>query len=343
MRQGFDGANLRNSARSSRRCAAVPAVEQPFITPAKQFGIPALACGHFGAAAPGREQQFRRDREFGHKYSRPGRRRGAGGSCQACSWSVRGGRLTGLGRGGDYYWRRSGWIDLGRLSGAGEGRSHDRGPGGASEAACGRIVGLIWFGLSRRFKFWTHWAEQQERVIRFREIPELGLTQDYTYHVDRARFDQLLLQHAARQGSRVLQGTRVERVEFDAKGAAVGVRVEIGGQERLLRCRLVVDASGRSTVLGSQLRLKKHDALFDQFAVHNWFEGVDRGTAETAEYIHIHVLAMPRAWVWLIPINETVTSVGIVTRSADFPKGSESAKEFFARHIVNDKGAVRVY
>src|SRR5438067_1731947 len=69
---------------------------------------------------------------------------------------------------------------------------------------------------------WTHWAEQQERVIRFGEIPELGLTQDYTYHVDRARFDQLLLQHAASQGSRVLQGTRVERVEFDAKGAAIG-------------------------------------------------------------------------------------------------------------------------
>src|SRR5439155_5712011 len=56
---------------------------------------------------------------------------------------------------------------------------------------------------------WTHWADEREQVIRFREIPELGLTQDYTYHVDRGRFDQLLLQHAAGQGSRVLQGTRV--------------------------------------------------------------------------------------------------------------------------------------
>jgi ABC-type nitrate/sulfonate/bicarbonate transport system ATPase subunit/flavin-dependent dehydrogenase len=182
---------------------------------------------------------------------------------------------------------------------------------------------------------WTHWADQREHVIRFREIPELGLTQDYTYHVDRGRFDQLLLQHAARHGTRVIEGARVERVEFDRSGTATGVRAKINGEYRSLRCRLVVDASGRSTVVGSQLRLKHHDALFDQFAVHNWFEGVDRGPAETADFIHIQVLAMPRAWVWLIPINQKITSVGIVTRGHDFPKGNESVKDFFARHIAS--------
>jgi ABC-type nitrate/sulfonate/bicarbonate transport system ATPase subunit/flavin-dependent dehydrogenase len=181
---------------------------------------------------------------------------------------------------------------------------------------------------------WTHWTNPTEHVIRFREIPELGLTQDYTYHVDRSRFDELLLKHAARQGSRVIEGARVDKIEFDGD-TATGVRVTIKDSTNLLRCKLVVDASGRSTGLGSQLRLKRHDALFDQFAVHNWFEGVDRGTAETADYIHIHVLNLPRAWVWFIPINQTVTSVGIVTKGADFPKGSETVKEFFDRHIAS--------
>ncbi len=182
---------------------------------------------------------------------------------------------------------------------------------------------------------WTHWGDEREHIIRFREIPELGLTQDYTYHVDRSRFDQLLLRHAAQQGSRVLENARVESVEFDAAGAATGVRVKQNGQERVLRCQLVVDASGRNTVLGSQLRLKRHDALFDQFAVHNWFEGVDRGPAETGDYIHIHILSLPRAWVWLIPINPTVTSVGIVTKGSDFTKNHESTETFFARHIAS--------
>jgi FADH2 O2-dependent halogenase len=182
---------------------------------------------------------------------------------------------------------------------------------------------------------WTHWTDPTEHVIRFREIPELGLTQDYTYHVDRSRFDQLLLKHAARQGSRVIEGARVDRIEFAPDNAATGVRVIKNGVPSLLRCKLVVDASGRRTVLGSQLRLKRHDALFDQFAVHNWFEGVDRGTPETADYIHIHVLNLPRAWVWLIPINQNVTSVGIVTKGADFPKGNETVQAFFDRHIAS--------
>jgi ABC-type nitrate/sulfonate/bicarbonate transport system ATPase subunit/flavin-dependent dehydrogenase len=182
---------------------------------------------------------------------------------------------------------------------------------------------------------WTHWTDPKEHVIRFREIPELGLTQDYTYHVDRSRFDQLLLKHAARQGSRVIEGARVEKVEFTPDGATTGIRVIKDGIPSVIRGKLVVDASGRSTVLGSQLRLKRHDALFDQFAVHNWFEGVDRGTPETADYIHIHVLNLPRAWVWFIPINQTVTSVGIVTKGADFPKGSETVQQFFDRHIAS--------
>jgi ABC-type nitrate/sulfonate/bicarbonate transport system ATPase subunit/flavin-dependent dehydrogenase len=182
---------------------------------------------------------------------------------------------------------------------------------------------------------WTHWADEHQFVVRFREIPELGLTQDYTYHVDRGRFDELLLKHAATKGSRVLQGARVERVEFGTDGFVSGVRIKQDGAERVLRCQLVVDASGRSTVLGSQLRLKQHDPLFNQFAVHNWFEGVDRGPAETADYIHIHILPLPRAWVWLILINGTATSVGVVTQGADFVKGSEPTDQFFARHIAS--------
>src|SRR5215475_4967685 len=99
---------------------------------------------------------------------------------------------------------------------------------------------------------------------------------------------------------------RVARTIWRANGVEpITLHTKINGAPQTLRCKLVVDASGRSTVLGSQLRLKHHDTLFDQFAVHNWFENVDRGPAETADYIHIHVLAMPRAWVWLIPINRT--------------------------------------
>lgn len=33
---------------------------------------------------------------------------------------------------------------------------------------------------------WTHWSDSREHIVRFREIPELGLSQDYTYSHPRA-------------------------------------------------------------------------------------------------------------------------------------------------------------
>jgi FADH2 O2-dependent halogenase len=182
----------------------------------------------------------------------------------------------------------------------------------------------------------THWAEPRQRDVHFREIPELGITQTYTYHVDRARFDKLLLEHAAALGSRVLQGAHVQHVEFSPGGAACGVRVQQGGQSRVLRGRLVVDCSGRNTLLGAQLKLKRKDPLFNQFAVHGWFADADRGPAQTADFAHIHILPVTRGWAWQIPIDRTVTSVGVVTEGPDYLKAGESADEFFTRMLAGN-------
>ncbi|MGA9533143.1 MAG: FAD-dependent monooxygenase, partial [Anaerolineales bacterium] len=80
-------------------------------------------------------------------------------------------------------------------------------------------------------KYGASWHELRgrESTIRFADFPEEGISQDYTYHVDRSRFDHLLLQHARSLGSQVYQGVQVRQVLFDA-GQAVGVRVQLGDQ-----------------------------------------------------------------------------------------------------------------
>lgn len=100
-----------------------------------------------------------------------------------------------------------------------------------------------------------------------REFPQPGIKQDYTYHVNRSKFDLLLLKHAEKLGSEVYQGAHVSRVLFD-NGQACGVRVKVAGQEMDIPCKMVVDASGRHTLLGNQLKLKKPDPIFNQYAVH---------------------------------------------------------------------------
>lgn len=154
-------------------------------------------------------------------------------------------------------------------------------------------------------------------TIEFGEFPQDGIDQDYTYHVDRSLLDLHLLKHAESLGSKVYQGVGVDEVLFE-DGRACGLRVRVAGRTVDVPGRLVVDASGRRTVLGNQLRIKKKDPIFDQYAVHAWFEDVDRGEARVRDHIHIYFLEVERGWCWQIPITDTVTSMGVVAEKGVF-------------------------
>lgn len=173
-----------------------------------------------------------------------------------------------------------------------------------------------------------------EAAIEFREFPQEGVDQDYTYHVDRSKFDLMLLKHAEELGSQVYQGVRVTRVLFE-DGQAVGVQVRIGNQEVELPAKVVVDASGRNTLLGRQLRIKKNDPIFDQYAVHAWFEGVNR-EGPTGDFIHIHFLPVKRGWAWQIPISDKVTSIGVVTERDVFRQAGMDLESFFNTYVESN-------
>jgi 1H-pyrrole-2-carbonyl-[peptidyl-carrier protein] chlorinase len=183
---------------------------------------------------------------------------------------------------------------------------------------------------------WHAPANQGKFSIEFAEFPQEGIDQDYTYHVDRSRFDLLLLKHAETLGTKVYQGVHVKRVLFE-DDYACGVRISVAGQESDVRARIIVDASGRQTLLGNQLRVKKKDPLFNQYAVHAWFDQVDRGNDSAADHIHIYFLPVERGWVWQIPINEEITSMGVVVDKNVFRGAFSDLESFFQSQIqAND-------
>ena len=92
-----------------------------------------------------------------------------------------------------------------------------------------------------------------------------------TWQVDRAAFDQALLDNAREKGVQVLQPASVTDVLME-DGRAVGVRAQLpGGTRRELGARVVVDASGQNALLSSRLGLKvedprlRHAAFFTRF------------------------------------------------------------------------------
>ncbi|GAA3124118.1 NAD(P)/FAD-dependent oxidoreductase [Streptosporangium carneum] len=167
--------------------------------------------------------------------------------------------------------------------------------------------------------------------IEFSERDQAGVNQDYTYHVDRGLYDLILLQHAESLGAKVYEGIRVRRVDFSEP--LPKVVFSIGRRESDVRVRMVVDASGRNTFLGRQLKLKVSDPVFNQYAVHTWFDGLDRTALavnkEQADFIFIHFLPITDTWVWQIPITDTVTSVGVVTQKKHFSEAGADWETFF--------------
>lgn len=168
--------------------------------------------------------------------------------------------------------------------------------------------------------------------VLFGERDQPGVDQDYTYHVDRGQFDLLLLKHAEELGATVHQGVRVRDVDF-SDPASPTVYVGIGGQRVPVNVRVVIDASGRQTFLGTRQKLKVMDPVFDQYAIHTWFDDFDRRSVtddtEQADFIFIHFLQVSNTWVWQIPITDTITSIGVVTQKANFSGGKDDREEFF--------------
>lgn len=167
--------------------------------------------------------------------------------------------------------------------------------------------------------------------ILFNERFQKGVNKDYTFHVDRGEFDLILLKHAEEQGAAVFQGVRVNRVDFD--GEYPVIVCNLAGQRVNMPVKMVVDASGRRTMLGSQLRVKVPDPVFNQYAIHTWFDNFDRKALavnkEQADFIFIHFLPVEDTWVWQIPITETITSIGVVTQKARLKASKDNVGKFF--------------
>lgn len=202
---------------------------------------------------------------------------------------------------------------------------------------CGfvRKLGAVWTSETSNMPYMHGFEDADfdgQADIRFGEREQPGVNQRHTWHVDRGKFDLLLLQHAQKLGAAVYEGVKVNLIDF-SDPELPQVKFNFAGKEMSLSAKVVVDASGRQTLLGNQLKLKKNDAVFNQYALHTWFDGYDRmalaKSKDLEAYIYIHFLPVTNTWIWQIPITDTVTSIGVVTQRKNFEKSRESRENFF--------------
>jgi 2-polyprenyl-6-methoxyphenol hydroxylase-like FAD-dependent oxidoreductase len=131
----------------------------------------------------------------------------------------------------------------------------------------------------------------------------------YTFEVPRAEFDQILLDHAARQPNvTLLQPTTVEGVAFDADGVTVSVSDGAGPRE--IRARFLVDASGRDAFIASRHGRRRPIEGLGKVALFAHFRGGRRWPGR--ELGNIRIWIFEPGWFWYIPFHNGTTSVGCV-------------------------------
>ncbi len=152
-----------------------------------------------------------------------------------------------------------------------------------------------------------------------------------TFQVERARFDQILLDHARELSATVREGAKVTGLSADADG--VRVSYDWNGARHEASAAFLVDASGRTALAGHALGVPKSDLdMPKRIAVFAHFEGVFRHSGEEAG--HITIVRLENAWFWLIPLDVNRTSVGLVQELGDFKAAGLSPAESFEQTVA---------
>ncbi|HEX5966041.1 MAG TPA: NAD(P)/FAD-dependent oxidoreductase [Pyrinomonadaceae bacterium] len=134
-----------------------------------------------------------------------------------------------------------------------------------------------------------------------------------TWQVTRAEFDKLLIDHAADSGVTVHQGVLVKQVLFESD-QAVGVEVEMqDGSRQKFFSKVVVDATGQTAMLSNKFRWRVRDPKLKKAVLYSYWKGAHREPdLNGGATLVLRTEKGSNGWFWYIPLENDITSVGIV-------------------------------
>lgn len=156
------------------------------------------------------------------------------------------------------------------------------------------------------------------------------------FQVDRAIYDEILIDHAADLGAEVREGTLVRDVEIDGD-RVVAVTLESG--ERI-SAQWFIDASGNVGLLRRALDIPvdvteelKNIAIWDYWQNAEWADKIGVGGTR------VQVRSLPYGWMWFIPLGPTRTSVGLICPAEHFKKLGKSPEELYLQ-AISEQGQI---
>lgn len=155
-----------------------------------------------------------------------------------------------------------------------------------------------------------------------------------TWQVIRSEFDAMMLDNAREQGVEVQQPGRVLDILFEGD-RAVGVRVQSeNGKQEIVHAKVVVDASGQSTMLQNRFNLRLWDPILNKGAIWTYWKGAYRDSGKDAGATVVIQTTNKQGWWWYIPQHDETVSLGVVAPFDYLFKGRGTHEQTYNEEVA---------
>lgn len=171
-------------------------------------------------------------------------------------------------------------------------------------------------------------APQKQGVRIFSKHPENSffVGAGAAWQVERAGFDSMMMETAIERGAEWING-RVQTIKRQDDQWWLEIKLQDGSMQNC-SSRFVIDASGqhrltqRQGIWGSL----REGGYARQIAFFSQYEGLEKEPDDAYDTLIFH--RERHEWCWMIPLSETVTSVGLVLSVEDYKQSKASPEQF---------------
>ncbi len=179
----------------------------------------------------------------------------------------------------------------------------------------------------------TFVAPDVDRISGFKFAEATDSSIPSAYQVRRSEFDQILFRRAAGAVYEARENCRVREVDLGSRSSPPVVSAsDADGTVREYRTRFVVDASGRDTLLGNRLKMKRRNPAHNSAAIFGHFRNARRDCGDLEG--NIIIFWFDHGWIWFIPLKDGVTSVGAVVWPYYMKSRKKPVREFLLDTIA---------
>jgi 2-polyprenyl-6-methoxyphenol hydroxylase-like FAD-dependent oxidoreductase len=171
-----------------------------------------------------------------------------------------------------------------------------------------------------------------------------------SYQVDRGRLEGDIAGMLREQGVSIHENCVVRNIDVSDNGDGHTARVTTDGEPQSIRCRWIVDASSRAAMVKRSMNVAKPSdhkiasawfRLDKKIAVDDWSQSIDwQQRCDRPRFLSTNHLMGSGYWVWIIPLVDDRTSIGLVADPEIHPLSSFSSFDRLTGWLAEHQGVL---